>query len=164
MSTGNKDVDAFIAEKLTDEDLFKFCIATRNASICDDDTFWKNRLFKKYGQVEKSANKRWKTFYVQIVYCLNRDLYGRKFNRLNDALQIAGQMGELDVVKFFITQGANDLNWGMLGAAYKGHQRIVEFFMEECEKIGCYIDLESGIKAAEQGGQEEMVEFFEKKR
>ena len=47
--TGNKDVDFIILNKLNDIDLSKVCQVNKYAnSLCDDDTFWRNRIKDRY--------------------------------------------------------------------------------------------------------------------
>ena len=65
--TGNKATDVLITENLTDRELLNFCIASPDTSICRDDNFWRDRLFKRQGRVEKSPNKSWKTFYLKNI-------------------------------------------------------------------------------------------------
>ena len=56
--TGNKDADLLILDKLDDKDLVSFCLVNKDANrLCSIDSFWKNRLLKKYGYQNKLKDR-----------------------------------------------------------------------------------------------------------
>jgi hypothetical protein len=63
MLTGNKDVDLKVMSNLDDENLFNLCISEPKSNyltrLCNDETFWRNRLMKKFPEF-KAQNKNWK--------------------------------------------------------------------------------------------------------
>ncbi len=52
-------------------------------------------------------------------------------NDCNRGMYGAAVGGKKDSVEFFISQGANDWNLGMHGAAIKGHKDLIEFFISQ---------------------------------
>ena len=124
--TGNKATDVLIAENLTDRELLNFCIASPESTICTDDNFWRDRLFKRQGRVEKSPNKSWKTFYLQMVYFTDKGN-----NDIEQSMILSAHRGHRDLVDFFIQKGAKDWDFGIYRAAEGGHQDLVEFFQQK---------------------------------
>ena len=58
---------------------------------------------------------------------------------LNDKLECAAYIGDIDLVKFFIEKGIengleNDWNWGMAEAAFGGHQQLIDFFQQKIQQ------------------------------
>jgi hypothetical protein len=104
-------------------------------------------LFCKHGRVEKSDEKSWKTFYLQIVYY--------SYNDANRAMSLAAKKGYRDLVDFFIGKGANNWNWGMEGAAEGGHRDLVDFFIQRGAN-----DRDGGMYSAANGGHRDLVSFF----
>ena len=52
MLTGNKNIDIKILNELEDVDLVKFCQVNKQVnSICNDQVFWMNRVFNRFGYV-----------------------------------------------------------------------------------------------------------------
>jgi len=51
----------------------------------------------------------------------------------NTAIYYAARGGNIDLVDWFISKGANDWNYGMNGAALGGHKELEEWFKQ---KIG----------------------------
>jgi hypothetical protein len=74
---------------------------------------------------------------------------------LNKQLYDACFSGNLDIVKFIIEKGVDDLNWGLTGACYGGHLDIVKFIMEKGVD-----DLNWGLTGACYGGHLDIVKFL----
>ena len=94
---GHKDSDLLILNKLSDKDLFNFCLTDKNSSIiCSNEIFWKTRLMEKYPDSIKylhdnsllhfeggrypsiteffkpSHEKTWKNYYLQTIYYIDK--------------------------------------------------------------------------------------------
>jgi hypothetical protein len=148
--TLQKQTDIVISDEISDRDLLNLCIANPSLSICRDDNFWRERLFRKYGNVQKSDEKTWKTFYLQLLYYMDKS-----DNNANKAMRLAAKGGHRDLVDLFIQRGANDWNLGMYGAAEGGHRDLVDFFIQRGAT-----DWNSGMARAAEGGHRDLVEFF----
>ncbi len=134
--TGNKDVDRKILNTLEDKDLVNVCQVNKKAqSLCNDQVFWMNRVFLKFGYVggdvlraNKGTDRTWSEYYIKDlrkINSTNADKYirnGSKNGRLDhviislniganihtyDALRFASYYGHLNVVKYLISAGAN---------------------------------------------------------
>ena len=145
--TGNKDTDLLILGNLDDKSLLNFCLVNQDANrLCSIDSFWRNRLVRKYGQESlefKSPNKTWKQFYLSILKYWTFD------DDMDEAMENAAKGGDKDLVDFFISKGANQWDWGMEGAAEGGHKDLVDFFISK----GAY-DWDWGMDGAA------LVDFF----
>ncbi len=137
MLTGNKDVDRKILNNLEDIDLVNLCQTNKKAnSLCNDQVFWMNRVFHKFGYVggdvlrKNKKDRSWSEYYIKDlrkINSTNADKYlltGSKNNRLdyviialkngadihgnNDwALRLASRYGHLEIVKYLVSQGAD---------------------------------------------------------
>ncbi len=96
--TGNKDVDRKILNNLEDKDLVKFCMVDKKAqSLCNDQVFWMNRVFDRFGYVggdvlrKHKKDHSWSEYYIQDL---------RKINSTNakNYLEIGSEKGRLDHV------------------------------------------------------------------
>jgi len=70
----------------------------------------------------------------------------------------AARGGHKDLVKFFISKGADNWNKGMYEAARGGHKDLVNFFISKGAKYW-----HDGVIGATSGGHKELVEFFKQK-
>ena len=81
MLTGNKDVDRKILNELEDKDLVNVCQTNKKAnSLCNDQVFWMNRVFDRFGYVGGNVLRKYKKDRTWSEYYIN-DL--RKINILN---------------------------------------------------------------------------------
>ena len=76
-------------------------------------------------------------------------------NFWNMLMNNAAEIGNKELVLFFIDRGCNDFNSGMKWAAKGGHKDLVELFIE---KGANYWNL--GLVGAAQGGHKELIDFF----
>jgi len=69
----NKDVDELILLELPDDDLFEACLTNKYIySICQKDSFWRNRIIKTgWSLQDKPENLSWRDYY----FSLNTNLY-----------------------------------------------------------------------------------------
>ncbi len=97
MLTGNKDVDRKIFNELDDVDLVRVCQVNKQAeSLCNDQVFWMNRVFNRFGYVggdvlrtNKGTNRSWSEYYIKDLRKINKNnayeylTRGSKNNRLD---------------------------------------------------------------------------------
>ena len=138
MLTGNKDIDRKILNNLEDKDLVNVCQVNKKAqSICNDQVFWMNRVFLRFGYVggdvlrSNKGNRTWSEYYIKDLrkinstnadeYLRNGSIKGRLDYVIislvghganihiysNQALRLAIMEGYLEVVKYLIEFGAD---------------------------------------------------------
>jgi len=120
-----KDIDLKIMADMDDRTLLEFCQTHRySRELCNNELFWKKRLTKKYGIFNKNEDRTWKQFYMKIIYYLD------KYASLDEALYHISLEGikNLDLIRFFIARGAN-IDRGLLGATKAGHLNLVKFYI-----------------------------------
>ncbi len=133
MLTGNKDVDRKILNNLEDKDLVNLCQVNKKAqSLCNDQVFWMNRVFLKFGYVggdvlrtNKGTDRTWSEYYI-------KDL--RKINSFNAQkyLETGSYKGKLDHVIISLNLGANiqgEDGFALRIASQNGHLEIVKYLL-----------------------------------
>ena len=124
--TGNKDADLLILDKLDDKSLVSFCLTNKDANrLCSIDSFWRNRLIRKYGNVQFNS-RTWKQFYLSIFKYWNDDTNG-----MNIAMRGAARGGHKDLAEFLISKGANDWNRNLYAACDCGNKELVELMISK---------------------------------
>ena len=110
MLTGNKDVDRKILNELEDKDLVNLCQVNKKAkSLCNDQVFWMNRVFQRFGYVggdilrKFKKNRSWSEYYIQDLRKINKtnvdDYLKFKKSRIADYYLVSGsRKGRLDYV------------------------------------------------------------------
>ena len=76
----------------------------------------------------------------------------------NKGLSEAAKAGDMDLVLYFVSQGANDWNWAMRCAAEGGHMDLVLYFVSQGAN-----DWDGGMIAAKYRRHEKLIEFFKAK-
>ena len=166
MTTGIKDQDLIILDKLDDKSLFQLCKTNKYVQrFCKDEDFWKERLFKNYGYAEKNKNRTWKDFYLNIVYYDNKlkddDSTGFEFGDFfpGTSLGLLSKKGikNIDLINFFINKGVDkdDLNWAMEEAAKAGDKKLIEFLIDKGAD-----DWNRGMLRAIESGKLSLVKYF----
>lgn len=62
--TGHKDADILVMLELDDKSLLQFCKTNKYIeSICEDENFWKRKVFRAGAKVDKPDDKTWKEYY-----------------------------------------------------------------------------------------------------
>ena len=120
-----RDIDPLILENLEDIDLVSYCKLNKEANkICNDQTFWYNRLRSRFPQIDLEVMAEvktgsWSDVYiemvqlVQFVRSVNRDVWIRNkeevisFQDTDSALGLASKCGHLDIVKYLVQNGAD---------------------------------------------------------
>ena len=120
------DLDYKILSNLDDRSLLNFCRTSQyGKTLCDNKLFWENRFIKQFGRHKKSDKISWKDFYLKVVYYMDLEKYN-----INTAMVASIKEGNPDLVRFFISRGADDFNSGLRQAAYYGNKTLVDMFIE----------------------------------
>ena len=151
MLTGQRDSDLVIFENLDDRDLFNLCqVNTYTKKLCQNETFWRNRFFKKFGPFnQKNKDKTWKRLYLQVVYFFDKYF-------LDKAMAEVVKIKEKDLIEFFISKGANNWNWGLFEAVRVKDRDLIEFFISKEPKP----DPNAGLSAAISIEDWDLINFF----
>jgi hypothetical protein len=81
--SGYKDTDYIILNKLNDYELGKVCQVNKKLKkMCDDDNFWKVRIYQKLGEYFYLKNPKdfiittWKNYYISLMEKINSYMKG----------------------------------------------------------------------------------------
>ena len=131
MLTGNKDIDRKILNELDDEDLVRVCQVNKKSNeFCNNDqVFWMNRVFDRYGYVGNDVLKRykkdrsWSEYYIQDLRKINK-------NNSKKYLTESSKNGRLDLVIISLKNGADihaDDDDALISSSMKGHLEVVKY-------------------------------------
>jgi len=76
-------------------------------------------------------------------------------NDWDGGLRGAAYGGHMDLVLFFVSQGANDMNWAMCSAAAGGHMDLVHYFVDKGAS-----DFKEAICQAARRGHKDIVFYL----
>ena len=137
MLTGNKDVDRKILNELEDKDLVNVCQTNKKAnSLCNDQVFWMNRVFDRFGYVGgnilrkyKGTDRSWSEYYINDLRKINLTNAQNYLNRgsIKDRLdhvvialnfpnsitnliypmKMVSAYGNLDILKYLVSHGVD---------------------------------------------------------
>ena len=140
MLTGNKNIDIKILNELEDVDLVKFFQVNKQGnSICEDQVFWMNRVFNRFGYVSGNilrkykGNKSWSEYYIDLIK-YKRD--NKKY--VNKYLTKGSKNGRLDQVIIALKNGANihaQNDKALRRASKNGHLEVVKYLVENKANI-----------------------------
>ena len=159
--TGNKDVDRKILNNLEDKDLVKFCTVDKKANtLCNDQVFWMNRVFLKFGYVggdvlrKHKKDRSWSEYYIQDL---------RKINKSNAEkyLEIGSKIGRLDHVIISLKNGANihaNDDYALRWASQNGHIDVVKYLVDNGANIHPRDDY--ALRWASHNGHIEVVRYL----
>ena len=107
MLTGNNDVNRKILNELEDKDLVNVCQTNKQAeTLCNDQTFWKLRVFNRFGYVggdvlmKYKGKRSWSEYYIH-------DLRQFKIFHDKNLLRFIGNRdGKIDMVTVAEHEGA----------------------------------------------------------
>jgi hypothetical protein len=126
---GNKDIDYIILENLDDKSLLNMCLTNKYTyKLCSDDNFWRKRFIKYFGDFEKDEFKTWKQTYLEVLY-YNDIAY--EVDKINNAMGLAAQDGNFNMVRYFISRGAHNWRMGLIGSEKGGYKKLIDFFKEK---------------------------------
>ena len=91
------------------------------------------------------------TTWFQIAKVLTPDM----IKDVNKGLIFSVKAGNISLIEYYITKGADHWNWAMTMAARGGHKNLVEFFINKGAN-----NWNLGLKGAVEGGHKDLVEFF----
>ncbi len=159
MLTGNKDVDRKILNNLEDKDLINICQVNKKArSLYDDQVFWMNRVFLRFGYVggdvlRENKDKYWSSWSEYYI----KDL--RKINpRFTQLLSGSGQ-GRLDHVIISLKNGANNhVDESLISASRFGHLRVVKYLVGHGANI--HTNTDEPMRWASRNGHIEVVRYL----
>lgn len=156
MLTGNKDVDLKILSLLDDRELLLICADKSENSyinkLCSDENFMKNRVYEKYGHINKNKNRSWKNLYLKIVY------YNDKYTNYK-SVEILSEDGikNMDLIEFFLNKGdIPEYSYPkiMRAAGKSGDIKLIHFFNKLNPDKFIYRD---AIYGAAEGKHKELV-------
>ncbi len=162
MLTGNKDVDRMILNKLEDVDLVKACQVNKKAELlCNDQVFWMNRVFDKFGYVggdilraNKGGDQSWSEYYINDLRKINKDTA--------DIYLVNGSSkGRFDMVMIALKNGADvDSMSGQAPrlAAKHGHLDILKYLVQKGADINLHRD--QVILSAILGGYLDVIKYL----
>ncbi len=178
MLTGNKDVDRKILNNLEDKDLVNLCQTNKKAnSLCNDQVFWMNRVFRRFGYVggdilrTNKGKRSWSDYYIQNLRKINP-------SNANRYLENGSQNGRLDQVIISLKNGADinyrivynteDLNGhkefnvytAMSLAAQNGYLEIVKYLVSKGAKLADKFAKNRDILLAIENGYLEIVKYL----
>ncbi len=164
MLTGNKDVDRKILNNLDDKDLVNVCQVNKKAqSLCNDQVFWMNRVFLKFGYVggdilrKHKKNRTWSEYYI-------KDL--RKINSTNahEYLRNGSYRGRLDHVIISLKNGANIqsyVNYSLIEASENGQTEVVKYLVElKPDGANIHVQNDYSLRVASRHGYLEIVKYL----
>ncbi len=161
---GNKDIDRKILNNLDDEDLVNVCQVNKKAhSICNDQVFWMNRVFLKFGYVggnvlrTNKKNQSWSEYYIKDLRKINS-------NNSNQYLISGSDKGKLDHVIISLNLGANihaENDYALRIASQNGHIDIVKYLVElKPDGANIYAQNEYALRFAIKNDHIEVVKYL----
>ena len=169
---GLKELDQKVLDNLEDKDLVNYCRINQAANrVCNDQTFWFNRLQSRFPQIDlevmaKVKTGSWSDVYIQMVQFvrfINRLDWMRNkeeiisFRDKDRALMWTSARGDLDIVKYLVKEGVN-ATAGVTEASQYGHLEIVKFLVQNGANIHVLGDL--ALRHASSKGHLEVVKFL----
>ncbi len=159
---GNKDIDRKILNQLDDEDLVNMCqVNKKTHSLCNDQVFWMNRVFNRFGYVggdilrKYKKNRSWSEYYIKDLRKINS-------TNANFKLIVGSDDGRLDRVIISLNIGANihvyndvSLRW----ASSAGHIEVVKYLVGH--GVNIHADDDAALRWARQNGHTEIVKYLE---
>jgi hypothetical protein len=153
--TGVKDTDLLILTELDDRSLLSYCQTNKYArNICNNEDFWRNRVYKVYGEVSaklKSIERKWKDYYLSIVY------YTDKYTN-NRALKQVALKGDMDLFLYF-SQFENEKNV-IKEAIEGGNKKIIDFIISSKKFEDGVLFNNLGLYGAAVAANEDLINYF----
>jgi hypothetical protein len=123
------ELDNLILLQLNDDDILNYKHINKSCqNFCNTDSFWEKRTLNKYPkfkEIEKSENRTWKITYVLLGY------YTINFNPNIAIKKISmGGIEFLDLIKYFILNGADNLKPALSIAKQRKDRDLIEFFLQ----------------------------------
>ncbi len=161
MLTGNKDVDRKILNELDDKDIVNVCQTNKKAySLCNDQVFWMNRVFQKFGYVggnvlrKYKKDRSWSEYYIQDLRKINKD-------NAQEYLNYGSLFGRFDYVIIALKNDINihgDTDFSLRFASNNGHLEIVKYLVSQGADIHARTDY--ALKASTENGHLDVVKYL----
>ncbi len=160
MLTGNKNVDIIILNKLDDKDLVEACQVNKRADvICNDQTFWMDRIVTKFPEVPNDILRKYKGGRTWSEYYIN-DL--RKINKSTKYYLIEGsRIGRLDYVIIALEKGADihhKDDWALRNASYNGRLDVIKYLISKRANIN--VNNDEPLRDAASKGYLDIVKYL----
>ena len=132
-----------LARNMDDKTLLTFCKTDKyfNSKICNNDSFWENRINEKYPFLVsfKTKEETWKNFYLEMIFYINKlkeefgipyiptkDYNPRRFyyenkyrgDIYNSAVYWAAEGGNMEIVNLMIEKSATDFDGVMIQGSF----------------------------------------------
>ena len=175
---GLKELDRMILSNLDDKDLVNYCRTNKAMNkICNDQTFWFNRLQSRFPQIDLEVMRKvkigsWSDVYIEMVKfvrSVNKTYWLSKkkkeelisFQDKDTGLRAASRYGYLEMVKYLVENGAdiharNDN--ALREASRYGHLDIVKYLVENGADIHALND--EALRMASYNGHLDIVKFL----
>ena len=104
---GNPEQDLRYLSTLDDNSLLTFCLNSKEKSyensLCEDENLWKDRIYKKYGEIKKNPKRTWRNLFIKISFY---DQYPTE-----EAIEKISEAGDknLDLMSFFMKYKGNEI-------------------------------------------------------
>ncbi len=161
----NKDVNLLIMMELDIKSLLNYCSINKySKKLCENEHFWRNRLWKYYGKMYPREGQTYKEFY-KLAYYMNKF----KYKKDNNALQKASEKGHLEVIKYLMSLDSKyhidpraGNNYAIKSASEKNHLEMVKYLMSLKSKYGIDPSVNDNyiIKMAKNKNYLELVEYL----
>jgi ankyrin repeat protein len=174
--SGLKDIDREVLKHVEDKELLKICTMDKKTwnEVCDDN-FLKRRLVKYPGiEKYKKKNESWKKFFLQAIYYISkmREDFQYEYTsgnfrtqfklfanyKGNSLLAEAACRGELEIVKYAISKGANTIDDALMFASYYGNLNVVKYLAENGGNI--HAENDRALNLAKHTGNKEIYEYL----
>ena len=144
--------------------------------ICNDQTFWYNRLRTKFPQIDMELMKEvkegsWSDVYIQMVqfvrsirkdYWMSNEDEVISFQDKDNALIEASSGGHLDIVKYLVENGADihaENDYALIWASNYGHLEVVKYLVENGANI--HAENDEALRTARWNEDLEVVKYLE---
>jgi ankyrin repeat protein len=155
--------------------VFHLCQTNRNFNtiLCDNETFWRKRVVRDFGQYGHTIDKArkvisdrltWKKYYQIAKQCYDITRGHLKYN-INDILTKASIRGDLDKVKVILNDVQANVNaqdsYGrtpLIRASKKGHLEVVKYLLANGANVNANSD--DALRSASNRGHLEVVRYL----
>ncbi len=163
---GNKDIDRKLFNELEDEDLVNMCQVNKKAqSLCNDQIFWMNRVFQRFGYVggnilRTNKDKYWGTWSEYYIKDLRKIKSNATFK-----LIFGSYKGRLDHVVISLMGHGADIHIGndeaLKSASQYGHLDIVRYLVGlKPDGANIHIDNDIALRLASENGHLDIVRYL----
>ncbi len=158
-----KDLDLLILSYLSDKDVLNFCqINKYGIKLYNNEDFWRNRTYIKFGKIYPEEGQSYKEFYLKLVYFMDK----YKYEKDNNSFEDASERGHLEVVKYLMSldrvyniDPSADDDYALGFASLNGHLEVVKYLISTCF-VNPNSDDNCAIRWASEKGNLEVVKYL----